>query len=512
MSGRTPAVLLGLDAAEYGLVRRLASSGSMPNLARLLSDGRTGIIRGEAERFAGAVWPTFYTGQPVDRHGLYHNKLWRQERMRCEIAAADWIPEPPFWERLRGQGRRVAVVDVPMTVARPAPLDGISLAGWGTHDVIARGSWPQRLWREIETALGPSAMPPEQFGGQSPATLAQLARQLRVATSQMAEIGARLYRQEAWDLFLLVFGATHRGGHYLWDLSQIDTNGMSSSRRLALADALAQIYRAADAGLGRILELVPPDARVLVFALHGMGPNTAWADRCADMLARILAGGQGVGAPRRGLVYAAKQAIPWRLARAVTARIPPELQARLVPLWSSRMYDWRTTRAFPLPMDHAGYVRVNLRGREPQGIVPPEEYPALCAEIANGFLSFRDAASGRPIVRRVHQMDELAARDAPARHRLPDLIVEWADVPPGAAPVIRSQTLGELRWSSPRLTSGRAGNHEPDGWFVARGPGIGAGSTAAAHPIVDLVPTVYRWLGLEPDQAFAGRPIPELTE
>jgi phenylacetate-CoA ligase len=26
--------------------------------------------------------------------------------------------------------------------------------GWGTHDVIARGSWPERFWREIETALG----------------------------------------------------------------------------------------------------------------------------------------------------------------------------------------------------------------------------------------------------------------------------------------------------------------------------------------------------------------------
>jgi predicted AlkP superfamily phosphohydrolase/phosphomutase len=511
MSGRAPAVLLGLDAAEYGLVQRLAAAGSLPNLARLLGHGRTGVIRGEAERFAGAVWPTFYTGQPVSRHGLYHNKLWRQERMRCEIAAQDWCPEPPFWERLRGRGRRVAVVDVPMTVARPAPIDGISLAGWGTHDVIARGSWPERLWRDIETALGRSAMPAEQFGQQSAVTLARLARRLRAATSQAAEIGARLYRQEPWDLFLLVFGATHRGGHYLWDLSQIDAGGLSAGRRRARAGALAQVYRAADAGIGRILELVPPEARVLVFALHGMGPNTAWADRCPEILARILAGGDGDAAPRRGLVYAAKQAIPWRVARAVTARIPPELQARLVPLWSARMYDWRTTRAFPLPMDHAGYVRVNLRGREPQGIVSPEEYPVLCEEIAQGFLGFRDAVSGQPIVRQVHRLDELAPADAPARRRLPDLVVEWADVPPGSAPVIRSDRLGELRWSSPRLPSGRAGNHRPDGWFVATGPDIAPGRAAAVHPIVDLVPTIYRWLDLEPDPVFAGRPIPELT-
>ena len=512
MSERAPAVLLGLDAAELTLIERLIASGSLPNLARLFAAGRSGVIRGEAERFAGGVWPTFYTGQPVSSHGVYHNKLWRQERMRCEIAAADWCAEPPFWERLRGQGRRVAVVDVPMTVARPGPLDGVNLAGWGTHDVITRGSWPEKLWHEIETALGPSAMPPEQFGEQTPATLARLARELRAATSQMAEIGARLYRREPWDLFLMVFGGTHRGGHYLWDLSQIDARGVSAGRRQALQEALAQVYRVADAGVGRILELLPPGTRLLVFALHGMGPTTAWADRCGEILKRILAGSSGAGELHRGLVYSVKQAIPWRLARAVTARIPPELQARLVPLWSAGMYDWRTTRAFPLPMDHAGYVRVNLQGREPRGIVTHEEYDALCHEIAQGFLGFRDAVSGRPIVRQVHRLDDLAPADGPARHRLPDLVVEWSDVAPGAAPVIRSERLGELRWSSPRLPSGRAGNHRPDGWFVATGPGISAGRAAAAYPIVDLVPTIYRWLGLEPDPALAGRPIPELVE
>jgi hypothetical protein len=78
--------------------------------------------------------------------------------------------------------------------------------------------------------------------------------------------------------------------------------------------------------------------------------------------------------------------------------------------------------------------------------------------------------------------------------------------------VIRSERLGELRWSSPRLPSGRAGNHQPDGWFLAAGPGIRPGEDPGTYPIVDLVPTVYRWLGLEPDAAYPGQPIPDLVE
>ena len=144
-----------------------------------------------------------------------------------------------------------------MTVARPAPIDGISLAGWGTHDVIARGSWPADPLAGDREPLGRPAMPPERFGSQTPHTLGHLAHELRVATSQVAEIGARLYRREPWDLFLLVFGAPHRGGHYLWDLSQVDAREISGGRRRSLGEALSQVYRAADAGVGRILELVP---------------------------------------------------------------------------------------------------------------------------------------------------------------------------------------------------------------------------------------------------------------
>jgi predicted AlkP superfamily phosphohydrolase/phosphomutase len=111
----------------------------------------------------------------------------------------------------------------------------------------------------------------------------------------------------------------------------------------------------------------------------------------------------------------------------------------------------------------------------------------------------------------VHRLAELAGEADARRDRLPDLVVEWGDIAPGAARVIRSDRYGEIAWDSPRLPSGRAGNHRPDGWFVAVGPDIPRGAAAAAYPLVDLAPTVYRWLDLDPDPEFAGRPIPELA-
>ena len=507
MTSRRPVLLIGWDAADRELVERLCAAGELPTLSRLKARGAYGSLEGCASRFAGGVWPTFYTGRDVAWHGLYHNKIWRQERMQVELADETWFPEPPFWELLDGKQHRIAVLDVPMTVASPKPINGVHLAGWGTHDVIARGAWPAEVWNNLEGEFGPPSMPAELFGAQSAGTLKRLTSQLIQATEQMGAIGARMLAQERWDLFLMVFGATHRGGHYLWDLSQVDRTRLSEQERKYLERGLTEVYRASDRALERVLAGAPTDAITLVFAVHGMGPNTTWADRVPDILQRMQSGGSGQP-PKRGALYRVKQMLPWPLIRVVTSRLPQSLQSRLVKLWSKRMFDWTTTRAFPVPMDHAGYIRVNLRGREPQGIVSPgQEYDAICAELAAGFMSFRDLKTGSPLVRCVYRQHELAPAGAPARDRLPDLVIEWNGVSPIESPGITSDRYGELRWTPPgRIPSGRAGNHRTHGWFVAAGDGI-EGGQIDGHNILDLVPTVCAWLGADLGDRLHGRPM-----
>lgn len=500
-----PVVMIGLDAAEVSLIDQWSASGELPNLAAIRERGAWGALEGNAHLFAGGVWPTFYMSRDVPSHGLYHNKLWRPSAMRCEVPADEWFPAPPFWERL-DPALRTAIVDVPMTVARPRPLNGLHLAGWSTHDVVARGSWPAYLWTELQHEFGAPAMPAELFGAQSAATLERLRSQLLRATAQTGRLAEKLLKRERWDLFIATFGALHRGGHYLWDQSQIDGGPPE------LGGALRELYAAVDRALGQVLTAAPSDARIMVFALHGMGPNSTWADRCTEMLERIQTG--AARAPKRGLMYQAKRKLPWPMVRAVTTRLPHSVQNRLVSLWSARMYDWSTTRVFPLPMDHAGYVRINLRGREPQGIVTPgDEYRAVCDSLADAFMSFRDLATGKPIVAQVHRLDDLAPPDADFRDQLPDLVIEWSDVPVTSSPGVVSPRFGEMRWTpTGRLPSGRAGNHRSQGWFMAAGEGIAPGSEAPGHRILDLVPTACQWLGADLQHHFAGRPISELTD
>ncbi len=508
----TPVLLIGIDAADAIFIDRLLEEGKLPVLAQLKDRGCFGLLKTDAKRFAGGVWPNFYTGKEVPWHGIYHSKLWRQENMRCEVASGGWLREKPFWEFLDQNSYKIGIIDVPMLLEAPKSLNGIHLSGWGTHDLIRKGSWPPELWKQITRKFGPPVISTEYFGHQTEKTLLRLRDNILKGTDQMVDISLNLLGQESWDLFIVVLGAPHRGGHYLWDLSQIDKTGLSAETKRVLEGALTEVYQACDRAISRLIENAPQGARVMVFAVHGMGQNPGWADRCPEIITRIKQVEEGAS-PKTGLLYKIRESLPWDLISTVTTRLPRNILDRLVSLWSARMFDWASTRHFPLPMDYAGYLRINVKGRELQGIVDPgSEYNALVEKLAGAFLGFTDIESGKPIVERVFRMEDLSPPDAPYRNLLPDLVITWSDVTAVQSHGIRSEKYGEIRWdNNGLLPSGRSGNHRDSGWFVAVGDGIQPGTSEEGCRVIDLVPTVFTWLGVEPAGDFQGKPIPAIS-
>jgi predicted AlkP superfamily phosphohydrolase/phosphomutase len=508
MSGRTPVLMLGLDAADADIVQRLIAEGRLPVLGRLAQDGVFAQLDSPANLYAGGVWPTFYTGQTVPWHGIFHNKLWRPEAMRVDVPGDDWITARPFWEVLADTDLEVCIVDVPMVVGKPRPVKGVYLGGWGTHDLVSSGSWPTGLWRDLERRHGAPLMPKEHFGQQSARSLAELEETLVHATAQLCDISSDLLNSNAWQFACIVFGAIHRAGHYLWDRSQIDGAGPSGQDGAALHPALVRIYESTDAAVGRIIEQLPRQTLIMAFAVHGMGPNPGWSDLLPDILESIAIQRTG-RSPKHGLLYTLKQRLPFHWARPVLTRLPASITDHLVSLWSRDMFDWRQTRYFPMPMDAAGYLRINLQGREAQGIVAPgAEYNALCTQIEELVASLCDAATGAPIAGRAVRAYENAEPGARYRRLLPDLIVPWQGPSASTTKRLVSTRLPGFDYQVlARLPSGRSGNHTGKGWLIAHGPGVNQGVLDSAYGVIDLLPTVFRYLGIEPPFQAQGQPI-----
>jgi len=277
---------------------------------------------------------------------------------------------------------------------------------------------------------------------------------------------------------------------------------------MELGNALRDVYIACDAAIGQVIQQAGPDANIIMFSLHGMGPNASRTDVMPEMLSRILADKASAGEPLRKprLSDRLRALIPNEFRSRVKARLPYWIQDKLTLYWRTGDIDWSTTRAFAAFGDLDGYIRINLRGREAQGIVAPgEEYQRLCQQIADGLKTFVDEDSGEPLVESVAMTDEIFPHGA-QRALIPDMIVHWT---PGSAYRHRrivSPRYGAIPWPTPgRHPQGRGGNHRPAGFVLACGDAFEPGGRIERADILDLAPTVYELLGLPVPVSFRGQ-------
>ena len=462
-------LLIGLDAADRGFIARHAAT--LPNISRILQDGVVGEL--EAEALPGAVWPSFCTGSHPADHGTYHHMQWDPGRMSIRRMTGDWLSSRPFWRDLGERGVRVTAFDVPFVFPGPA-RNVLEVMNWGTHDNIA-DYWANDadLGRRIRREFGLSPMGFEITVDKSRAQLEGYRAGMVAAAAMKARLATWLMREQPWDVFITAFGETHRGGHTLWPYADAAEDDPTPPR------ALEQVYEAVDRAVGVILLEAGDGADVVLFALHGMGPNSSQSHLTSTFMRRAVARFKGEALPPDagdvpGVFRTLRRVLPGQLQLAVATRVPRAVRDRVVAREIGGGYVWRETLGFCLHGDLAGYLRLNLAGREREGVVTDERAAALRTFI-RGELEALTVEGGRSPVQRV----SFPAHDwAGARaHLLPDVLIEW-DPEMAPADAILSPTLGTIR---SRMGTGRGGNHLFNGFVAHRGPRQDSGIRPPRH-------------------------------
>jgi predicted AlkP superfamily phosphohydrolase/phosphomutase len=503
--------VLQFDSASLSVLERLLGEGRLPALAGLRERGAWHALQTPATHFAAGAFHTLYSGVELPDHGIYYPFQWSADDQRCRYMRA-LDPPAAVWERLARRGLRTLAVD-PYESRPPSYAAGTLVCGWQLTDRVVLQPWsrPKGERRSLERLFGPAPPAEEIFGRPAASELLELRRHLIAAPARVADAAERLLAgREPFVLAWLTFTAAHLAGHQFWDLSQVSPRGLDGDARALLGTALDDVYEAVDAALGRVLAALPEETDVIVTSPVGMDVNTSRADLLPEMLEAVLRGG---AAPDRapGYIWRLRAAVPpglrGRVARALPDRLTLDLTARL----ELRGMDWSRTRAFAQPADNQGYVRLNLRGREREGVVAPDEADALCAEIADGLTSFSDP-DGSPAVAAVERVRDEFGTGA-RRHRLPDLVVRWSDRPATRLEGVVSPRFGEVRRRGG--ASGRAGNHTGgDGWALLVPGAARHRDPGRPRRLVDVAATVAALAGGrrgEPDgaSAMAGEPLLE---
>jgi predicted AlkP superfamily phosphohydrolase/phosphomutase len=161
--------------------------------------------------------------------------------------------------------------------------------------------------------------------------------------------------------------------------------------------------------------------------------------------------------------------------------------------------NWRRTTAFSIPAAYTSFVRVNLRGREPEGIVEPDaEYEALLRRIQTDLEQLIDPKTKEPAVTRVLKTVELFGCDP--HPSLPDLFVEWK---PGRFMERVVHPKAELVQEKPDFY--RRSDHTAQGFVAAAGPSIRSSVHVNDVSVLALAPTFLSIMGEAIPQRMTGR-------
>ena len=362
---------------------------------------------------------------------------------------------------VRLAGRSVDLYRTPIQCAPHAPLYPLTA--------------PPELAHRLADALGPFAtlgLPADQAGlQQGLISLETFLESADGAWEEQAAIVRHLLVNEEWDLFIAHYFPIDSAQHMFWRAMDPAHPAHDPGEAARFGDQIARAYRWVDRQVGELLALAGDGVTAIVVSDHG-------------------------GAAIRRWFY-------------LNAWLEAEGYLQATPGKKGRLrMDWARTRACGFG---TGGIFLNVRGRDPQGLVPPgDAYQALRDELAARLLGLADPETGQPVVKAVLRPEEVYPGVNPGH--VPDLSLALA---PGYA-LGRGESLGQVR-AGPVLETNRtwwSGGHEgpylPEdipGVLLMAGPGIPSGAHLDAPRIVDVAPTILHLLGLDVPAHMEGRPL-----
>lgn len=498
--------ILGLDAASYPLVDEWMRDGCLPNLAKVRREGAFGLLRSLPVANSAAAWTSIITGVNPGKHGITDFYVPKTDSYDIRFLCGGDRRAPTYWQLLP-QLRHI-VVNVPMTYPADA-LNGLMISGLDAPGMDSKGfCFPPDLMQEINEEVGHYILHPGIFGHFLAGEVDRGVQSLTEAMERRLATVLHLMRKHEWDCFQVVFSTLDLAQHCFWKYFDPTHPNHDPSEARRYGDVIPNLYRRMDAVVGTIMEELPNDCLLMVISDHGAGPKHSATHQVMDWLESkgwLSYRGAKAGGVRRGFLRKAYSVIEQRVSRRGKDRLLkllPGIRNRVRSRMAYASIDWARTRVYADNV--APSLRINLKGREPQGIVEPgEEYERLLTEVSQSLLDLRNPSlTMEPLVSEVHRSDDLYHGESTAL--APDLLFRWNDhitvkaisddLPPPNPPT------GELAVIS--------GDHHPDGIIGLWGPNIVPACDLSAC-LYDVLPALLAILGIASPPGLDGHVLSE---
>lgn len=476
-------VIIGIDGATFDIIKPLITAGRLPNIAGLIKTGCHGSLNSTIPPITAPAWVSFMTGKEPSNHGLFlffHYKPELFLKGDFPLATTASIKANTIWEILKDQGKKSIAVNVPMTYP-PFAVDGIMISGMGTPEGSPNYIYPPELADQIKKEIGFCRIVDPRFRdlSKNKNMLNDLLISLYEAEKKRVVLARHLLDNYNWDLFMIVFTLTDRVQHFLW--------GVGSK--------VEESYEKVDGLIGRLLEKIDDSTNVFLMSDHGFGQQKGFICINKWLKDNGYLAIKKIGIKDIHKLYSIRtlQVTLERLAVKARARfilsvLPRALRKKVI--WmpyllknGMAVVDWSKTKAYGA----ASGIRINLKGREPYGIINNNgDCTALKKEIIDRLYQIEHPGTKQKLMDIVLTREEVY--QGPFISEAPDILF--------MADGLAYPQLDRVDSKGLLAASDLKGCHRLNGIFVANGQGFKKGAKVDWANIIDILPTVLYAMNL----------------
>jgi len=490
-------LVIGLDGATMDVLGPLMDEGFMPRLAEVVRGGATGVLWSTVPPVTPAAWTTFLTGKNPGAHGALDFEYYDAKAGLIRFHSTRSLGRNRnLWQILSDKGFRVGSVNVPLTYPPITLENGFVVSGFETPGPQSDFVSPPRLREEILARWPDPTLKSKwkrEVGGGDELFQHNL-DYISASFHQGADMTIHLGEQGSWDVLMVVFKLVDNLQHKTWKYIDPRWRDRAPARR----DAVKACFARLDEAIGKLLDYAATyRASILMVSDHGHGSMEG------TVYPNVLLKRWGYLHLQRG----------WPRLRAQLARLirrKSNLDALAQPVGIEKYVpaDLARTRACVMHAGNGGFLFVNLKGRQPTGIVDPCDYEAIRDDLQARLQAERATDPTGQVIQvfpEVHKPEELYGCTRLDQPWMPDLILIQHDP---IAVGRRIKGRNPMEW----LSYGKLeGTHRKEGILIARGPGIACRNGVSAN-IVDCAPTILAMMGLRIPDDMHGRVITDLFE
>lgn len=452
-------LVIGMDCASPKLLFE-EFIDDLPNVRRLMSRGVYGKLRTIIPPITIPAWLSMVTGKDAGRLGFYGFRH-RKDNSYTDI----WltfrhnVKDKAIWHILGDRDLRSTVIGVPPSFP-VGSINGNMISCFMTPDTNRQYTYPPELKKEIEDVVGEYIFD-VVFRTEEKAGLLE---EIFEMTRKRFEVIRHLMQSKEWDFLMFVEIGLDRLQHGFW--KYYDTTHHLHVPGSEFQSAIRDYYKHLDDEIGTLLSIIDDNTVVMIVSDHG---------------AKAMKGCFCVN--------------EWLLQEGyLKLNKKPD---SIVDLEKADI-DWKETKAW----GWGGYyarIFLNMKGRETQGLIEPEDYEAMRDEIAAKILEIRDS-QGRPmknIVLKPEETYDVLKGDPP------DLMVFFDDLSWRSA-----GTIGHDSLYLPENDKGPDDAvHDWEGVFVIYDPARTRGEDLGERSILDIAPTVLRMMDIPIPEDMSGKVI-----